>query len=139
MIGPAGTGKTCAALCTMDYTRDGRVYRTLETACDDLRKAQKGELWAGEYPVSESAWWERWKKAGIVCMDELGLREKASDFHYSVLKRAADERLNMPAIFISNLSIEQLGTVYDDRIVSRLACGTVIHLGGKDRRLAGGA
>jgi DNA replication protein DnaC len=138
MVGPAGTGKTCAALCLMDYVRDGRVYRTTEAACGEIIKAQKGDLYAGDYPVSETGWWDRWRKAGIVCLDEIGTREKASDFHYSVVKRAIDDRLNLPAIFISNLSLEQIRLVYDERISSRLGAGTVIHVGGKDRRLAGG-
>jgi DNA replication protein DnaC len=137
MIGQAGTGKTCAALCIMDYVRDGRVYRTMDTACGEIIKAQKGELYAGDYPVSESGWWDRWKKAAIVCMDEIGTRERASDFHYSVLKRSIDERLNMPAIFISNLTLDQIRAVYDERVSSRLGSGTVIKVGGVDRRSAG--
>jgi hypothetical protein len=41
------------------------------------------------------------------------------------------------AIYISNLEPEAIARVYDDRIASRLLCGTWYKLDGEDRRLKG--
>jgi hypothetical protein len=38
-------------------------------------------------------------------------------------------------VVLSNLELDTLAKVYDDRIASRLGAGTVAYLGGEDRRL----
>ena len=51
-------------------------------------------------------------------MDELGSRssrDKVSDHHYDTLKRAIDSREGQPAIWISNLSLEELVKVWAGR------------------------
>lgn len=139
LLGEPGVGKTCAAMCVLDLARDGRVYRTVSGACGELIEAGKGTLYAGEYPVSVNQWWTRWEAAGVVCLDELGDRSVISDHTYGVVKRAIDAREGRPAIFISNLDMAGLDRLYDRRITSRLAGGTVIVLTGPDRRTQGKA
>lgn len=134
IYGGAGVGKTCAALCLMDYVRDGRVYRTLEAACQDLILAQDGKYFAGEYAMGVTGWWDRWSAAGLVCLDEIGTREKVSDFAYSVVKRALDTREFRPIIVISNVNMQGLEKLYDRRITSRLSAGTIVEATGPDQR-----
>ncbi len=88
-----------------------------------------GTLWPERF-------WARLAAAPLVVLDELGCRERASDAHYEAVKTAIDERQGKPLVAITNLAIDQIATLYDDRISSRLAAGTVLTLGCGDRRIA---
>lgn len=136
--GPPGTGKTRAALALLDYCPDGWM-RELPRLCENLIDAGKDRYemkvtdgWRKFYPVHI---WAAISEAGIVVLDEIGAREKVSDFHYETLKRVLDERENKPSVYLSNLGPEQLEQLYDARIVSRLSPGVVIELAGDDRRI----
>lgn len=134
MWGSVGTGKTCAALCILDRCIFSRRYFTVTTFCERVRLVEQGKI---EY-VSITTFWREWESADVTCLDELGSRssrDKVSDHHYDTIKRAIDLRQEKPAIWISNLSLEELAQVYDDRIASRLSEGTVIAMNGEDRRL----
>lgn len=135
-VGDVGTGKTCAALCLLDWVAKSRMYVTVPIMCDELIAVQNGQREYGQRKDSLLAWWHRWNDLGCCVVDELGSRTKVSDFQYETVKRAIDLREDAPAVFISNLSLDELAKVYDDRIASRLAGGTVIHFTGDDRRLA---
>jgi DNA replication protein DnaC len=132
--GGVGSGKSCAALCVLDRCIFSRRYYTVSEFCERARLADRGELEG----MSITGFWDYWRNADITCLDELGSRsnrEKVSDHHYDTVKRAIDTRHRQPAIWISNLSLEELAQVYDDRIASRLSEGTVVAMNGKDRRL----
>lgn len=132
--GGVGTGKTCAALCILDRCIFSRRYYTVVEFVERARLAGCGELEG----MTITGFWDYWHNADITCLDELGSRsnrEKVSDHHYETVKRAIDSRQEQPAIWISNLSLEELATVYDDRIASRLSEGTVVHMAGEDRRV----
>src|SRR5579871_4146389 len=121
MLGPAGSGKTCAGLCEV------------------FIQAQQGRLTMpvnGRLVYPENLWAELAGTA-LVVLDELGAREKVTEFHYDTMKRLLDEREGRPLICVSNLNIGQLGRIYDDRVASRLAAGTAVALDGTDRRLIG--
>lgn len=135
--GPAGTGKTCAALCVLDYC--GGVYYTATRLCSAVIESQNGRLvWYHEgrsgviYPES---FWKRIETGWLTVLDEIGCRDRVTDHQYECVKRFIDSRQGRPAIYLSNLSLEQIEKVYDDRIASRLASGTVFNLSGKDQRL----
>lgn len=137
VFGRAGTGKTCAALCVLDYCRGG--YYSATKLCGMLIDAQNGRLsWhhGGRggiiYP---EMFWNRIGNENLSVLDEIGCREKVSDHQYECVKRFIDARQGRPAIYLSNLSLDQISQVYDDRISSRLASGTVVGLMGQDRRL----
>jgi DNA replication protein DnaC len=135
MHGPAGTGKTCAAMAFLDWIAGDRCYYVLPTLLTDLIDAGHRLLFDGRgEPVSPRMLWCAWRSAAIACLDEIGCRDKASDFHYETLKECIDHRRG-PAIYISNLPPAAIAAIYDDRIASRLCAGTVLHVGGKDRRL----
>ncbi|TPV94837.1 MAG: hypothetical protein B7733_12945 [Myxococcales bacterium FL481] len=134
-VGAAGTGKTCAALCVLDWAACGRKYWTMAELCTELISVQAGEREYGQVTDSPRWWWERYAERGLVCIDEIGARENVSDFHYETLKRAMDSREGKPVVLISNEPIDRLARIYDDRVASRMAGGTVIEFGGPDQRL----
>lgn len=120
--GSVGTGKTLAALCLCDHIPDSR-YLTVEALADAVVSQDTTE-------------WRNLLVSRLVVMDELGARQKDSDLHYKAIQKLADirERRRRVAVYVSNLSAEQLAALYDDRIASRLSCGTVWQLKGDDRR-----
>lgn len=132
--GLAGRGKTCAGLCLIDRTCG--EWWDLPALCDTLNQAQYQSYFndAGyrEYP---STIWTNWRDARVGFLDEVGTRSKVTDTHYDVLRRALDAREGKPAVYMSNLALAEIASVYDDRIASRLASGTVLELTGEDRRL----
>src|SRR5262249_12878111 len=79
--------------------------------------------------------WERIANAPLIVLDEIGSKERVSDHHYETVKGVLDKRHGRPLICISNLNLDEIKNVYDDRIASRLAAGTVFELLGEDRRL----
>jgi DNA replication protein DnaC len=98
-----------------------------------------GIITSAGYAYYDADVWKGWRGATIAVLDELGIREKASDFQYETVKKAIDERIDneRPLILISNMSIPELARCYDDRIASRVGSGTVLVMNG-DRRLSAG-
>lgn len=139
LYGPVGTGKTCAALCLLDWA--GGEYWTVAGLCAMLIQCQQGRLeWSHEGrggTIWPERFWRMVRQAPLVVLDELGCRGNVSDAHYEAVKTVVDERAGLPLVVLSNLSLEGVEKGYDDRIASRLALGTVIHLQGMDRRLGG--
>jgi DNA replication protein DnaC len=122
--GPAGSGKTMASLCLCDITLTA-MYSTVDVLCDRIMAGSGVELWNSIGGKD------------LAVLDELGDRMHVNELHYKAVKRFCDARegANRVAIYISNLNAKELREIYDDRIVSRVCCGTVIELGGVDRRL----
>lgn len=79
--------------------------------------------------------WEVIEQRHLVVLDELGSREKVGDLHYQAVKRITDLRDNQPTIYIANLAPAALARCYDDRIASRILCGSIFELSGNDRRM----
>ncbi len=137
--GPVGTGKTCAALCLLDYSEGD--YFTVTSLCATVIQSQQGRLeWTNEArggTIWPEQFWRGVSRAPLIVLDELGCRERPSDAHYDAVKQCVDERMGKPFVAISNHGPAALAKLYDDRIASRLACGTVIGLRGADRRIEG--
>lgn len=133
--GGAGRGKTCAALCMLD--RSGGAYYSAGEMCDVVMQAIKGTLRGRQHggKIAPDALWAEWARMNLFVLDELGSREKVGDFIYDTTKRLVDIRSGKPLIVISNLDLPTLAVLYDDRLTSRLAAGTVVHLLGEDRRM----
>jgi DNA replication protein DnaC len=135
--GSAGRGKTCAALCLLDYA--GGEYWTAATLCAALIEAGKGQRTWSHDGRGGNVWpadiWRRIAQAPLVVLDEIGARERVSDHHYETVQRVLDDRSGKPLVAISNLDAKGIEAIYDYRIVSRLSAGTVLFLDGKDRRL----
>ena len=140
LFGGAGRGKTCAALCVLDYWlieyKQRGVYAITSEVVSSLGKARCNRLfYPGGFLCSEETLWGDWESYGIVCIDELGMRDEVSDTHFEAVKLAIDHRHNKPAIFVSNIRLSELVGNYDTRIASRLRAGTVIEFTGPDRRI----
>ncbi|HWB14487.1 MAG TPA: AAA family ATPase [Pirellulales bacterium] len=126
--GQTGTGKTAAALALCDITVSA-AYFVMDTLCSLI-------LAAGPADVRNT--WGDIEAKELVVLDELGTRQEVGDLHYATLKRVADARevhAGRRAIYVSNLSPEEFCKVYDDRIKSRVLCGSKFELDGRDRRL----
>ncbi len=138
LFGEAGTGKTCAALCMLDYA--GGDYFTVYSLCARLIQSQQGRLeWSQEGRggvIWPDKFWSMMASQPLVVMDELGCRDRPSDPHYEAVKEVIEIRAGKPLVVISNHGLERIAQLYDARIASRLAAGTVFCLDGEDRRLA---
>lgn len=128
LLGPAGLGKSSAALCLLDVA--GGWYFEMSELCEIFIHAQQRAI-----EMTTRSLWERLEKTSLVVVDDMGAREKVSDHHYEIAKRLLDKRENHPLVCISNHNLERLSQLYDDRLASRLAYGTVLTIAGKDRRL----
>jgi DNA replication protein DnaC len=135
LYGQAGSGKTCAALCLLDYCRG--QYWTAADWCEALILAGKGHfVWPlDKKPRTPAGLWEGARKCSVLVLDEIGLRKEVSDFHYECVKRLLDIREGRPLVCISNSTLSQIGRLYDDRVSSRLAAGSVYAMASDDRRL----
>lgn len=136
LFGDVGAGKTCAGLAIGDMAHEAvSYYCGVPELCDLLIEARQGRRhWSTGYKRTVLDVWKGWENAGVTILDELGARDNVSDHHHETVKRAIDSREGKPSVCISNLSIKDLTSIYDDRIASRLASGTVFRLTG-DRRL----
>lgn len=136
LLGPAGVGKSCAALALLDVS--GGFYYTAYDLGLEVASAQHGRLMdRGDEPrpISQERLWKYFADAALIVLDELGSTAKVSSHHYECVKKLLDLREGKPLVVISNLGFESLGEIYDERITSRLGGGTVIKIQGEDRRL----
>jgi len=121
--GAAGTGKSCAATALCNYVYDS-LYVTVDEVCDAIMKDDRNLH-------------DLLRQRELVVLDEIGARMNVSELEYKAVKMVADwreRRMGRVAIYISNLKRDQVAEVYDDRIASRILCGTTYHLDGRDRR-----
>ncbi len=126
--GPSGGGKTSAALALADFA-DTACYWTADDLADQVMAGTPGE-------TAET--WELIAKKDLAILDEIGERRNIGDLAYRVAKKFADLRETQAgrvAIYISNVSPAELQSLFDDRIASRLLCGTVHKLEDRDRRV----
>jgi DNA replication protein DnaC len=126
LYGPAGSGKTCAALAFADTIKTA-TFATVDGLSDAVMRHQADVIWS------------RVKNKDLAILDELGARQTVTDLGYTVVKEFADLReqyANRAAVYISNADPKGIHRLYDDRIASRVLSGTVFHLLGQDRRFA---
>lgn len=139
LTGPAGVGKSCAALYLTDWVPGSAVLYDFARLCEIVADAKLGRHeWFGSHAttvVPPTMFWERWSAASLCVLDELGTRGTVTDHQYETAKAAIDRREGKPLLVVSNLTITELGGVFDDRIASRLAGGTVVTVDGPDQRL----
>lgn len=145
LLGPPGLGKSCAALTLLDHA--GGFYYTAEDLAREMIVSQHGRLRTpnGMQVHPEQLWLEL-GRARLVVIDDLGIGATSrggmngaavsvSDHHYGCVKKVLDVREALPLVVIANLDLDQLASLYDARVSSRLAAGTVFSLQGPDRRL----
>lgn len=150
--GPPGAGKTAIAgsVCIEEAKRvaaakqvapeivGAGMWMSAVQIISLIRRARfdKGVVLPGAtQEVSEGHLWDRFGRKQLLVVDDIGVGG-AGETDYEILWRLADIRQRLPTIYTSNFSPAQILERYDSRIQSRLCCGTVIELRGKDRRLA---
>ena len=92
-----------------------------------------------ETPVEIQGEFQRIAEKDLAVLDELGQRATVGDLHYSAVKKFADARelhAGRVAVYISNLGPKGFAALYDDRISSRVLCGSRYELKGRNRRAA---
>lgn len=86
------------------------------------------------------AGWDWLKEATLVIIDEVGARtSQSNEYSYRAMKRILDlreEHRSRAGVYISNLTMKQIPEFYDDRIASRMLCGTIYEMTGPDQRIA---
>lgn len=132
--GEPGVGKSCAGLVLLDYA--GGSYLTAQGLAEKLIDAANGRLTYRDSGrlVHPTNLWEEWGSSPLVVLDEIGQRSTVSDFAYDSVKQLLDIREGKPLLVLSNLGLDEIAKVYDDRVASRLVAGTVIRLVGEDLR-----
>lgn len=120
LYGPPGTGKTRAALCLCDVAETA-AYQTADRVASEI--------------LARSINWGWIARAHLAVLDELAMRTDRRDLDYVAVKEFCDRREDKPIIYISNCQPGDLVTVYDERVYSRVACGTWFELTGEDRRM----
>lgn len=142
--GKAGTGKTCAALALLDHLWPWQqAYATTVDltsavmASYDKNRPDFDWQQFGPYRILNDSREDTpsdKRGAALMVLDELGMRDKVTDTHYECVKRVLDMRRGQPLILVSNHGLKEIETLYDGRIASRCAAGTVVELRGRDRR-----
>lgn len=130
LYGPPGTGKTSAALATADVVESAAYWNAEDLATFTMRR-EAAEV---------DAEFEHIGRKHLAILDEIGCRQSVGDLAFTSLKRFADVREQQGsrvAIYVSNVEPNRLLELFDERIYSRLTCGTVFELTGPDRRKAG--
>jgi DNA replication protein DnaC len=103
-----------------------------------IRAARYGKgiiLPGASLEITEGHLWRRFGRDQLLVVDDLGVGG-FDETAYEILWRLADIRQRLPTIWTSNLSPDKVRSELDPRIHSRVCCGAVIELAGKDRRLA---
>lgn len=139
LFGAPGRGKTCAALCVADLCFS--QYFTVPILAEQHNAAMVGKfectVASGEVRRPQPSLFREWflERPDLLILDEIGLRSTVTDAHYEVVKHAIDAREGRPFIAISNHPLGALAKIYDTRVYSRLGAGTVVEVGGEDRRV----
>ena len=122
--GVVGSGKTRAVLALCDQREFARLW-TLHAVTRKMF-------------AKDSPWEGVWRLPGgprLAVLDEIGMHIETKDWEYDALLLFSEWREDTPVIYVSNHPREVILTKYDERIQSRLGCGTVFELPGPDRRL----
>lgn len=137
--GPAGCGKSRAGLFLCDWVAaDVRWRDAGELAAElaDLKNGRILENGRSDTPMALDHYKAEWRNWFALCVvDEIGARRQISDTAYESIKLVLDVREEKPLLLLSNLTLEQIAAVYDDRIASRCAAGTVVMVDAVDQRV----
>jgi hypothetical protein len=152
LTGKPGRGKTAAVLCLADYVQGALYIRFPRLLKSFLWSSQPSGVAIERQQFNEHAEPGRqlhWKsecyneyeffrlltRVPLLVIDDVATRSSYTDPQFDNFYEVLDDRKRKPMIIASNLSLDELGDVFDDRIKSRVARGTIFTLGGPDRRI----
>jgi DNA replication protein DnaC len=75
--------------------------------------------------------------SGFIILDDICTSKSPTPIDVDTLYLIVNERYQrqIPTIYTSNLSLKEIGSMYNDRIASRLSACKIIELTGSDRRI----
>lgn len=137
--GGTGRGKTFAAALVYALWQNPAYWTSLVDLCDTLRGYQSNHTQmihcaSQDLELSHSGFWKKLRTIGLVVVDEIGSSEGKTQ-RYDAVLRLLDERASRPMILTGNVHPEKLPEIYDERVQSRILAGTLLELGGVDRRV----
>ncbi len=124
LFGAQGCGKTCAGLAMCDMTFNS-CFWDVDLVIDALFSRNPYD-------------WKPIANHEFAVLDEIGGRDQVASAEVDAIKKFADTRerfCNRVAVYISNHAPEKIKELYGERIHSRLCCGTIYKVTGKDRRM----
>jgi len=130
LLGTTGSGKTCAALSVSDFVLGTRVFFSEEDFQNALSATMSGQMmeerpgFRTDRVLTVKDIWDHWADATIAILDDFGQRRDTKGSG-DLLYNAINKREHKPLIITSNLKWTEIAARYDDRIVSRLECGTM--------------
>lgn len=126
ITGGAGRGKTGLASVLFRIAKRP-IWRRADSFLLDLSMGRSDDTYRSE--LRKAA------EASLLVLDDLGVR-KPSEGMFHLLFDVLEIRKSRPTVITSNKSLDELCEIYSDgRIYSRLAVGTVMTIGGDDRRI----
>lgn len=143
--GDVGTGKTRFGLIVNDfYSGSFMDFADLMAEYAALRRSELDSedsvvvLTPNVRKVRETEWIESLAGPRVFVVDDIARRgDTQSETSRELLSRFLDRREGMPTVLISNLGPMDLATAYDDRVGSRMCCGSVVKVAGADMRIGG--
>lgn len=122
MCGTTGIGKTRAALLLCDWV-DGAGFTTASRFFSRWQEIQND----GRNPMTEI-----YGRPPLMVIDDLGIKTP-TEFQRTALTEFMTQRA-APIVITSNLSLKELGDVFDGRVMDRLAGGTIVEAKGYSQR-----
>lgn len=136
LMGPNGAGKTHLAAAIVRARIESRKSAVLKFAADFYREL-RATFNSPDADATELAIMSRLTDAEFLVLDDIGAGS-LSDFERRSTLDLLECRLTRlrPTVVTTNLTVEQIGTLMDERISSRLSAYTRIAVTGHDRRAA---
>lgn len=153
LTGKPGRGKTAAVLALADhvnralYVRFPRLLKwfywssqpggvVVERQLFQEHAAPDRQLTWKSDTYNEREFFKLLQDVPLLVIDDVATRSSYTDPQFDNFYEVLEDRKRKPTVIASNLSLDELGDVFDDRIKSRIARGTIFTLQGADRRLA---
>ncbi len=133
MIGKTGVGKTHLSMSIAKNVAENGFSVIYGSAVNFLRSIEKEHFGRSD---DESDTLETLCSCDLLIIDDLGA-EHHTPFYESTLYNMVNTRINtgLPTIISANLSLEQLSSAYNERIISRIAgYYEVLYFEGRDIR-----
>src|SRR3990167_4622034 len=131
LTGPCGTGKTHLAVATLKSCPAPRkLFSTAAGMLLSIRTCIPKE-------GGEKAGLQKYLWPNVLLLDDLG-SEKQTEWVIQAMYLIINYRYDVlrPTIITSNYSADQRAEIFGDRLISRVATGTVITLTGEDFRVS---
>ena len=132
IYGNAGAGKTHTAIGMLRNINElSTSKRCLAVSVTKLLELIKKSYQYPNDPINESYYLDLLSQADILLLDDigsdisLGSQNRSSDFTLRIIYSILNARENKTTLFTSNLTLNELHTIFDSRIVSRISSNLI--------------